>query len=382
MSSPYPQDFALTNSQTRMPDMTLSDDSIRKDLGSMLGEDFSDIMFRFSNGLEVVYSHKVILAGRSTVMKQYLSPGGEWNGQSEIRMDEGVDASVFIHLMKYLYSSTATVSYDNVHSLLLLSHRFQVHGLVEACEQYLCENIGSDAILVNLEVAEICNLHNLKSKCTEKLQQPTLLIRLLELDSLKKIALPGLRALLSLEPLPVDEYQLFVAVVQWATAQVGESMPSIPSAVSREAAELCAPLMELIRFPTMNGKELRKLVKPYNVVPPARYIEALEHLADCDSQDLSQNQDPRYRYRHPQGQHETPRRRIEQLTSEVSRLSSHAVAAAPIPPTASIPPPGSPPRVLPSVSQLGLASPWVSAGGSYGTPSRYLPRSTAASSAI
>eukprot|EP01064_Diplonema_japonicum_P024928 TRINITY_DN3573_c1_g1_i1.p1 TRINITY_DN3573_c1_g1~~TRINITY_DN3573_c1_g1_i1.p1 ORF type:complete len:395 (+),score=72.10 TRINITY_DN3573_c1_g1_i1:555-1739(+) len=375
-------------------DMSFSDETIKSDMLVLYGDDrFSDVTFKFSSGTDVVHASKLVLASRSQVFLHLLSSGGKWDGLKEIRLDDSVDPQTFGTLMKYLYSSTINVAYECVHSVLLLAHRYQIGQLVDACEGFLCANLSADGLLMNLEVAEICSLQHLKSKCTEKLQQPGLLPRILEADSLRKIALPGLKALLSLEPLPVEEYKLFTAVVKWATAQVGEEMPEIPGPVSREATELCAPLMELIRFPTMNGKELSKLVKPYNIVPPARYVEALEHLADVDSADEDYSSPSprlaRFRSRNPSSLHQTPKRRIEKLTNDLSKYTCQS-QYAPQPQTATpslnplpaeTPASSSPIRTLPTVSQLGQ-SPWSHPPASYGTPSRYLPRSAGSATAI
>ena len=347
------------------PELDVTDDTFKGHLAAAYGDDrFSDFTFRFAAGAEVLYGHRFILAARSPVMKHALSPGGEWASAGEIRLDEGVDAPTFGLLLKYMYTSSISTSYKCVHSLLLLAHRFQVRGLVEACEHYLTTNVSTDNIMMNLEVAEICGLAALKTKCLDKLQQPGVVQRILTADSLRKVALPGLRALLSLEPLPVDEYDLFVAVIRWATAQVGEEMPTAPAPLSREATELCSPLMDLVRFPTMNGKELSKHVKAFNVVPPARYIEALEHLADVDEDFPDGAASPRlarFRCRNPTSSHQTPRRRIATLTNEVTRLSGGTNAASIPPPAPVVQAPASPvatpPRVLPSVSQL-TPSPW------------------------
>ena len=367
------------------PDIDVSDGSFRAHMQTAFGEErFSDVTFKFSNGAEVLYAHRFILAARSPVMRHALLPGGEWEPQGdtrEVRLDEGVDASTFTLLLKYMYTSGVSAAYRHVHSLMLLAHRFQVKGLVDSCEAYLVQNVNSDNIMMNLEVSEICGLAALRAKCLDKLQQGGLVQRLLDPDTLKKVALPGLRALLSLEPLPVEEYDLFSAVLRWSCSQVGEDFPDHPSPLSREAAELCTPLMELIRFPTMNGKELSRHVKAYNVVPPARYIEALEHLADVDTEaDAPSPSLPRFRSRHPGTAHQTPRRKIATLSSEVARLSAGvgvvpppastphqlqqpsaaapAYAAAPVPPVASPTIVETPPRALPPVSQLG-ASPWT-----------------------
>eukprot|EP01063_Lacrimia_lanifica_P018729 TRINITY_DN2563_c1_g2_i1.p1 TRINITY_DN2563_c1_g2~~TRINITY_DN2563_c1_g2_i1.p1 ORF type:complete len:403 (+),score=178.68 TRINITY_DN2563_c1_g2_i1:70-1278(+) len=389
--SPYGKQIAAI-----LPDLDCCDDTFRGQMLACYNDDrFSDITFRFAQGGEVVFAHRVVLAARSPVMQQALSPNGEWANRPEVRLDESVDMHIFSTLLKYIYSSTAQVPYAQVHSVALLAHRFQVQGLVDCCEAYLGNNVIADNLLLNLEVAEVCNLERLKLRCTEKLQHGGLLSKMLEPESLRKVALPGLRALLSLEPLPIDEYSLFHAVLLWATSQIGEAMPPAPAPLSRGAAELCAPLMELIRFPTMNGKELRKMVKSYEVVPPARYIEALEHLADVDDDAALDPASPQaIRFRHRQGA----------APNNIRRAAAAAAAADPTPhriaqpafttPHTASPPPETPPRGLPAVSQMSAASPWQQqtaaaatsvpmANPSYQTSTpKYLPRSGGGQSAI
>eukprot|EP00756_Hemistasia_phaeocysticola_P053656 Hpha_TRINITY_DN29613_c0_g1::TRINITY_DN29613_c0_g1_i1::g.165279::m.165279/K10477/BTBD1_2; BTB/POZ domain-containing protein 1/2 len=317
--------------------MEVRDESYAEQMGACVNDSrFADVVFRFSDSVEAIHAHKVILAARSPVMQQALSINGDWYQQHEIRLDEGVEPAAFLHLLRYMYTSAASVPPEHLHSGLLLAHRFQVVGMVSAVEGHLGNSLAADNLLMNLEVAEICGLSRLRSRCAERLQQPGVLPRLLDGDALRRVALPGLRALLALEPLPVDEVQLFLAALRWAATQVGEDLGLAPQPVSREVAELVAPLMELIRFPTMSGKELRKVVKPYNVVDPARYVEALEFLADVDSdaEDLRdpRHTAPRFRPRHPApaSQHMTPRRRIERLAGEVSRLATGSPGAVPV----------------------------------------------------
>eukprot|EP00662_Eupelagonemidae_sp_cell21_P016375 gene16375-52184_t len=59
-----------------------------------VGDDrFHDVVFRFAEGTDAVYAHKIILAARSPVMQQARTRLG-WAGMEEVCLDEGVEPAV------------------------------------------------------------------------------------------------------------------------------------------------------------------------------------------------------------------------------------------------------------------------------------------------
>ncbi|XP_046561072.1 LOW QUALITY PROTEIN: kelch-like protein 24 [Haliotis rubra] len=98
--------------------------------------------------------HKIVLAAGSPYFKSMFSSGMEESFKDVIDIKQ-IDASVFEHVLHFIYTGNVSMTGTIVQELFSQAHLFQVLTLVELCVQYFQQNMNDGNCLAAMTLADI-----------------------------------------------------------------------------------------------------------------------------------------------------------------------------------------------------------------------------------
>ncbi|VDP22348.1 unnamed protein product [Soboliphyme baturini] len=139
-----------------------------------------------------------------------------------------IEYSVFVALLKFLYSDIAEVDSENATALLYAAKKYAVRGLEVSCVGFLIEHLSPDNAMMLLSHARLFDEKVLSN------------VSVLDRDTLR-----------------VREISLFLALLRWSAQQCRKRAFYITPENQRK---ILAPLLQKIRFPLMAVDEFAEHV--------------------------------------------------------------------------------------------------------------------------
>uniref|UniRef100_A0A8C3CAD6 Actin-binding protein IPP n=1 Tax=Cairina moschata TaxID=8855 RepID=A0A8C3CAD6_CAIMO len=186
------------------------------------GQSFCDV--RLEVGPEAFAVHRLVLAASSPYFAALLAGGMKESGRDVVRI-AGVEADIFGTLLDFIYTGVVSIGEHNVQELIVAADMLQ---LSEFAEQIACHDL--------LEFTEsYIHAHFLEVQGGEEFLALTKeqLVKILRSEDL------------SIE----DEYQVFVAAMQWILKDLGKRRKYV------------VEVLEPVRFPLLPAQRLLKYIE-------------------------------------------------------------------------------------------------------------------------
>lgn len=260
---------------------TLVDGKFIVDNGTELGkrllrycfdEKTADCTFVVGPAAVEVPVHKLIISAWSQPLKSLVSPSsGE--GKAEGGLEEGrlkvplpsADPELLKAFIRYLYSGQAELTKENLDSLLELANQYEVTSLVEACLQYMDQE---------LSVGTVCQLANVAHKYKhqalfQKYEKYIFMNApfVLRNEGVVDLSEEVLASLLASDNLAATEIDIFQAVIRWAS-------------VDEKRKAKMENLIKHIRWGRMTLHDLMRVVRPSGLIPEDQFMAVMEYAAD------------------------------------------------------------------------------------------------------
>lgn len=113
---------------------------------------FHDVIFVFPESGRKIFAHKAILILRSEYFSTMFSSGMYEASNNEI-MIEGVDYSIFIRMLEFIYTGELRVSPSTVIPLMACASQFQVDGIHSLLSNYIEKTVDKETVCYMLEEA-------------------------------------------------------------------------------------------------------------------------------------------------------------------------------------------------------------------------------------
>lgn len=204
-------------------------------------------------------AHRLVLAAASPVFEAMLYPnqhtfsGGLPEPTSSTPLEvhiRGVDPRTFLAFLGCIYTDKLMVDPANIIELVDLGHRYQIPKIRVICGGFLEQDLKIHTVLKLYEVSPVLlgaqnfGLQFISHYADELIQRPEFL----------DLSVDRLQTLLRCDDLETDELNVFLNVVRWGDRQ------ALLRGISRQ--EALAPVMPLLRLPTLSLKDLALHVQP------------------------------------------------------------------------------------------------------------------------
>ncbi|XP_064607300.1 BTB/POZ domain-containing protein 2-like [Liolophura sinensis] len=146
--------------------------------------------------------HKCLIACRSNIPVK-----------SERHIIHDTSPILFDTLLQFIYTDEASMTKDIVVPLLHLSRKLNVKGLEAECFNFLINRLTFPDVCMLYEEARLSQRDDVKEMCKEKITENPSII---QTSSFLTLSLGGLKELLSMDDLAVDESVVFNSVMAWA----------------------------------------------------------------------------------------------------------------------------------------------------------------------
>lgn len=214
----------------------------------------SDIVeFSFLGTNEILKAHKLIIAKRSEVFYKMFFGALPEEGAVDIP-----DASfeTFKKLIHFIYTDEADLSSDSVAEVMILSHKYMIHGLEEKCVEFIRDNLNPKIVGSFLESSYFLNSDNLKKIVVEYVGRNT--FNIINEESFPNCSKFLLNAVLNLDELyDCQEMDLITATLQWAKEKCKNLNLDVTVANQRHVLE---DNFFLLRFPTLRAEEFTSVI--------------------------------------------------------------------------------------------------------------------------
>ena len=98
-------------------------------------------------------AHKVVLAGVSPFFRGMFTQEFAENKKNKCELKE-VTSSTLAVILKAIYTSALDIDNDNIFEVFAAVHIFQMTKLIDACTEFMFENVNSDNCLLVIKIAE------------------------------------------------------------------------------------------------------------------------------------------------------------------------------------------------------------------------------------
>jgi len=196
-------------------------------------------------------------------------------GVNEIKL-KVQNEEAFMDMLKYIYSGKCSINSSNYLDLVAVSNEYGIDNLKDSvfefivkakctvnnvCELLMDSKKGKLALFGSAELQKRCiNFISLHTRGVCKSQD------FVNLDS------EFVLSLLNQEALELQEVDLFSALLRWGQNKI------MKEGDNKDIKDVLKDFLPLIRFSTMEGKDLVKVVKPTGLIDPKYYLRVLENL--------------------------------------------------------------------------------------------------------
>ena len=247
-------------------------------VGSLNGE---------SGRKEVIPAHKFVLSISSPVFL-VMFHGNIAETSNLIELPD-CDYESLLEFFRYLYSDEVKLSETNVLQVLYLANKYMVPSLANKCTEYLQNNLDAANVFSVLPLAQKFEEEQLVQHCWELIDKNTEdIVRSDEFAGLDKCLVEGI---VQRESLNIREFDLFKAVVRWASRETERQGLNLNDDVKRQV--LGEGIVKAIRFPLMTQNEFMSVVPDSNILTTKEIINLMKHFSGVPTTPLPFLQTPR-----------------------------------------------------------------------------------------
>ncbi|XP_069794867.1 actin-binding protein IPP isoform X2 [Narcine bancroftii] len=207
--------------------------------------DFCDVRLQVER--RVFSVHRLVLAASSPYFAVLFAGGLQEAGKSLIQI-HGIEAEVFKLLLDFIYTGIINVSIKNVQEVILAADMLQLNEIVNMCSEFLKGQIDPSNCVGIYQFAEQIACHDLA-----EFSENYIYVHFLEVCKAEEfvgLAKDQLVKILKSEELQIeDEYQVFIAAMEWVLQDVSKR--------KKYVIEVLIP----VRFPLLSSRRLFKYIE-------------------------------------------------------------------------------------------------------------------------
>ncbi|XP_029805008.1 actin-binding protein IPP isoform X3 [Suricata suricatta] len=209
------------------------------------GEHFCDVQLQV--GKETFKVHRLILAASSPYFAA-LFTGGMKESSKDVVQILGIDAGIFQILLDFIYTGIVNIGVNNVQELIVAADMLQLTEVVNLCCEFLKGQIDPLNCIGIFQFSEQIACHDLLEFTENYIH-----VHFLEVHSGEEflaLTKDQLIKILRSEELSIeDEYQVFLAAMQWILKDLGKRRKHV------------VEVLEPIRFPLLPPQRLLKYIE-------------------------------------------------------------------------------------------------------------------------
>jgi hypothetical protein len=225
----------------------------------------SDIAFSCEGSDKKFFAHKYVLATSSAVF--YAMFYGELAEKNSVVHLSDTDEESLQEFLRFLYTDECNLTTNNAVFVLYLAKKYIVPSLAQKCFEYFDANCAAENVLIILQQAIQFDENKLEEKCWDFIDLKA--NEVVASDGFSDINQATLVKLLKHEPLNVEEFDLFKAVLKWSEAECSrkgsEANPENKRAAMGNA-------IYQIRFASMTYQDLAPNVSQSGILTPEEMI--------------------------------------------------------------------------------------------------------------
>jgi hypothetical protein len=235
-------------------------------------EKFADVHFSVGPRKTIIPAHRAILASRSKILEAMVYPtfGEQESEDLQITLPD-VDPAAFRAMLRAIYTDDAKVNEDIVSQCLDLARRFDLDVLKWSCAKYLKDGLTiANATFIFENSEKLLGDSSFALRFIEENAEQILSTR-----GFRNLSLASLKVILQSDRLSAEEWQIWNGLVGWAAA---ECKRQNKDASEENLKKVVEPVLNLIRFPTMELTEMITHVKPTGVLSEGQMLVLFTYL--------------------------------------------------------------------------------------------------------
>ncbi|XP_005629108.1 actin-binding protein IPP isoform X5 [Canis lupus baileyi] len=209
------------------------------------GEHFCDVQLQV--GKETFKVHRLVLAASSPYFAA-LFTGGMKESSKDVVQILGIEAGIFQILLDFIYTGIVNIGVNNVQELIVAADMLQLTEVVNLCCEFLKGQIDPLNCIGIFQFSEQIACHDLLEFTENYIH-----VHFLEVHSGEEflaLTKDQLIKILRSEELSIeDEYQVFLAAMQWILKDLGKRRKHV------------VEVLEPIRFPLLPPQRLLKYIE-------------------------------------------------------------------------------------------------------------------------
>ncbi|XP_070601893.1 actin-binding protein IPP [Erythrolamprus reginae] len=209
------------------------------------GQHFCDVQLQVGEGAYKV--HRLVLAASSSYFAA-LFAGGMKESSKDVVQILGVDANIFQILLEFIYTGIVSINENNVQELIVAADMFQLSEVVDLCCEFLKGQIDPMNCIGLFQFAEQIACHDLLEFSENYIHAHFLEVH--NGDEFLALTKDQLIKILRSEDLSIeDEYQVFMAAMQWILKDSGKRKKHV------------VEILDAVRFPLLSPQRLLKYIE-------------------------------------------------------------------------------------------------------------------------
>uniref|UniRef100_A0A8D0PX26 Intracisternal A particle-promoted polypeptide n=1 Tax=Sus scrofa TaxID=9823 RepID=A0A8D0PX26_PIG len=209
------------------------------------GQHFCDVQLQV--GKETFNVHRLVLAASSPYFAA-LFTGGMKESSKDVVQILGIEAGIFQVLLDFIYTGTVNIGVNNVQELIVAADMLQLTEVVNLCCEFLKGQIDPQNCIGIFQFSEQIACHDLLEFTENYIH-----VHFLEVHSGEEflaLTKDQLIKVLRSEELSIeDEYQVFLAAMQWILKDLGRRRKHV------------VEVLDPIRFPLLPPQRLLKYIE-------------------------------------------------------------------------------------------------------------------------
>ncbi|XP_068809100.1 actin-binding protein IPP isoform X2 [Struthio camelus] len=209
------------------------------------GQSFCDV--RLEVGPEAFAVHRLVLAASSPYFAALFAGGMKESGRDVVRI-AGVEADTFHTLLDFIYTGVVSIGEHNVQELIVAADMLQLTEVVELCCEFLKGQIDPFNCIGLFQFSEQIACHDLLEFTENYIHAHFLEVQ--SGEEFLALTKEQLIKILRSEDLSIeDEYQVFIAAMQWILKDLGKRKKHV------------VEVLEPVRFPLLPAQRLLKYIE-------------------------------------------------------------------------------------------------------------------------
>eukprot|EP00051_Salpingoeca_urceolata_P005861 m.78205 g.78205 ORF g.78205 m.78205 type:complete len:296 (-) comp14575_c0_seq2:129-1016(-) len=219
--------------------------------------EFSDIQFVVGQDKDKIYAHKIILAGRCEVFRAMFAEQKPKSKRGSLASEPDapplvlpeVRPTVFLTVLEFIYTNSCSLQQAIVVDVLASAVEYGLQGLVLSCVEFISQGLSVDTACEAMQAAITYKQTDLRDLCMQFIEDNTEPV--FKSRTFVEMSEDTLAYILQSDKLEISEKEVLTAVKEWGT---------VNSVVSgRSLGEVCATVIEHVRFPLLDAETLTKL---------------------------------------------------------------------------------------------------------------------------